>query len=126
MTTQTTEFQQTTGDSTQRKSYMEALSLAEVLVSQTETLPSEIEVRVFPWRSSEPELRFYFHMDIPGLRQFRDDQMLTERTETRADGSVYVEAKRDMDGVLVVAWSLTDPPETDATRTVADTAVVTR
>jgi len=124
VTTQITEPAQSAEDSTQRNSYMAALSLAETLISQTATLPTNFEVRVFPWTADAPELRFYFHMDIPGLRQFRDDQMLTETMTTRKDGSIHIEAARDMDGVRVVAWTLTDPPTSDAEQGPADAAAV--
>lgn len=129
MTTQITEPAAQDINIRQRNSYMAALSLAETLVSQTATLPSSFEIRAFPWASDAAELRFYFHLDVPGLRQFRDDQMLTERMETRADGSVYCEATRDMDGVRVVAWTLTDPPQTtpeqDDEQRTADAPAVT-
>lgn len=95
-------------DTAQRNSYMTALSLAEQLISESAVLPTEFMVAARPWTPSEPELRFYFHDDIAGLRQFRDDQMLTESMETRNDGSVYIEAARDdVRGVRVTAWTLT-------------------
>lgn len=129
MTTQNTEpATQDPGD-VQRSRYMEALSLAETLISQTATLPTDFEVRASAWTEDAPQLRFYFHLDVPGLRQFRDDQMLTERMETRADGSVYCEASRDMDGVRVVAWTLAAPPqatpEQDDEQRTADAPAVT-
>lgn len=118
VTTQTTDRAATTSDMVQRNSFMTALSVAEQLVSETAALPNQFEVVVYPWAPEAPELRFYFHLDIPALRQFRDAQMLTERMETRKDGSVYVEASRgDVGGVRVVAWTLTNPP--------ADTGAVT-
>ncbi|WP_141753779.1 zinc finger domain-containing protein [Streptomyces luteocolor] len=113
MTTQITEPTQPDADLVRRDSFMAALSLAEILISQTTKLPTSFDVRVAPWAQGEANLRFYFHHDVPGLRQFRDDQMLTERMEARKDGSVYCEATRDMDGVRVTAWTLTDPPKDD-------------
>lgn len=110
VTTQTTDPAPATTDIVQRNSYMAALSMAEIVMSQTTTLPTKFEVITFPWAADAPVLRFYFHLDVPGMRQFRDEQMLTERMETRADGSVYCEATGDMDGVRVVAWTLTNPP----------------
>lgn len=95
--------------SPQRKSYMAALSLAETIMSEALALPTSFDVNVHPWTPNSPELRFYFHHDVSGLRQFRDDQMLTESVQTREDGSVYIEAVReDVSGVRVVAWTLSD------------------
>lgn len=93
----------------QRNSYMAALSLAEQMISEAQALPTEFTITSQPWTPTEPRLSFYFHDDIPGLRQFRDDQMLTESMETRNDGSVYVEAVREVCGVRVAAWTLTFP-----------------
>lgn len=115
MTTETTEPEQTTDDSTQRNSFMAALSVAEQLISESATLPTSFQVNVPTWVADAPEVRFYFHLDVPGMRQFRDDQMLTERMETREDGSVYCEASRNVDGVRVVAWTLTNPQSEDTT-----------
>jgi hypothetical protein len=96
------------GVSVQRRNYMAALSLAEQIMSETAKLPTSFDIRVPAFAPNEPELRFYFHRDVPGLRQFRDDQMLTETREDRAN-SVYIEATRDdVDGVRVVAWTLLD------------------
>lgn len=107
MTTETTELAPQPVDSMRRSSYMAALSLAEQIISETTTLPTDFQVAVKPWAPDKPELRFYFHRDIPGLRQFRDDQMLTESMETGQDGSVHIEATRnDVRGVRVVAWTL--------------------
>ncbi|WP_328934193.1 MULTISPECIES: hypothetical protein [unclassified Streptomyces] len=93
----------------QRRSYMTALSLAAQIMGETHALPNSFEVIVHPWAPAKPELRFYFHRDVPSMRQFRDDQMLTETMEPREDGSVYCEAVReDVWGVRVVAWTLTD------------------
>lgn len=112
MTTETTEPAVASVDSVRLNSYMTALSLAELIMSDcTGTLPTSFEVLVHSWAPTKPELRFYFHRDVPGMRQFRDDQMLTETMTTREDGSVYCEAVReddDGDGVRVVAWTLTD------------------
>lgn len=95
-------------DTAQRNSYMAALSLAEQMISEAQTLPTEFTITSQPWSPTEPKISFYFHDDIPGLRQFRDDQMLTERMETRDDGSVFIEATRDgVRGVRVAAWTLT-------------------
>ncbi|MFJ4852435.1 hypothetical protein [Streptomyces sp. NPDC088730] len=92
----------------QRNSYMAALSLAEQMISESQTLPTEFTITSQPWSPTEPRLSFYFHDDVQGLRLFRDDQMLAERMETREDGSVYIEAARDdVRGVRVVAWTLT-------------------
>lgn len=108
MTAETTELAPQTVADVRRKSYMAALSLAEQIMSETLAIPSDFKVEVPQWAPNEPELRFYFHRDVPGLRQFRDDQMLTESMTQRADGSVYVEASReDVRGVRVVAWTLT-------------------
>ncbi|UUU21673.1 hypothetical protein [Streptomyces sp. DSM 40750] len=109
MTTETTEPIAENGVSAQRGSYMAALSLAEQILSKSSTLPTNLDVTVHPWAPKQPELRFYFHRDVPSLRQFRDDQMLTESMVTRENGSVYIEAVReDVRGVRVVAWTLTD------------------
>lgn len=99
------------GPSSRLRNYMAALSLAEQIVSDcTGTLPTSFEVIVHPWAPTQPELRFYFHRDVPGMRQFRDDQMLTETMHPRENGAVYCEAVRaDVRGVRVVAWTLTDP-----------------
>ena len=93
------------------RNYMAALSLAEQIISDcTGTLPTSFKVLVHPWAPNEPELRFYFHRDVPGMRQFRDDQMLTETMQPRENGAVYCEAVRaDVRGVRVIAWTLTDP-----------------
>lgn len=97
------------GLSPQRRSYMAALSLAEQIMSETATLPTDFRVIVHSWAPSAPELIFYFHRDVPALRQFRDEQTLTETTKHNEDGSVYIEAARDdVSGVRVVAWTLTD------------------
>jgi hypothetical protein len=93
-------------DIVQRNSYMTALSLAEQLISEAQTLPTEFTITAQPWTPDEPRIGLYFHDDIPGLRQFRDDQMLTESMATRADGSVYIEAVRTVRGVRVTAWTL--------------------
>ncbi|MCI3271438.1 hypothetical protein [Streptomyces cylindrosporus] len=106
MTTEVTQAPAENGVSVQRQNYFRALSLAEQILSETAKLPTNFDVIVHPWTPDAPVLRFYFHMDVPGLRQFRDDQMLTETREDRAD-SVYIEATRDnVDGVRVVAWTL--------------------
>ncbi|MFF2651504.1 hypothetical protein [Streptomyces sp. NPDC058045] len=109
MTTQSTEPEQSTADNPQRGSYMAALSLAEQIISETHTLPTVFEVAAPPWAATEPVLRFNFHMDVPGLRRFRDEQHLTETSETRKDGSTYIEATGHVYDVRVVAWTLTDP-----------------
>ncbi|MFF7561917.1 hypothetical protein ACFZB4_18340 [Streptomyces pseudovenezuelae] len=110
MTTQITDPIAENGLSVQRRNYMAALSLAEQIMSETAKMPTSFEVLVHPWAPEAAELRFYFHHDIPALRQFRDDQMLTETMTTRADGSVYIEAVRQDDHpVRVVAWSLASP-----------------
>ncbi|MFJ4624298.1 hypothetical protein [Streptomyces sp. NPDC088812] len=109
MTSQITEPATQAADLVQRNSFMTALSVAEQIMSETSVLPTEFDVAARPWAPGAPELRFYFHNDMPGLRQFRDDQMLTESMRTREDGSVYIEAVReDVRGVRVVAWTLTD------------------
>lgn len=109
MGTQTTDLPTQPADVVQRNSYMAALSLAEHIMSETGALPTDFTVASRPWEPGTPELRFYFHHDVSGLRQFRDDQKLTESVETRANGSVYIEAVReDVRGVRVVAWTLTD------------------
>lgn len=110
MATEITERTAQPADLVQRNSFMAALSLAEQLMSETTALPTDFTVAAHPWTPNEPELRFYFHHDVAGLRQFRDDQMLTETMTTREDGSVYVEATReDVRGVRVVAWTLSNP-----------------
>lgn len=109
MTIEITEPATQSVDSVRRSSYAAALELAELLISQSNTLPTSVTVNVYPWAPGAAELRFYFHHDVPGMRQFRDDQMLTETMETRADGSVHCEATRDMDSVLVTAWTLSQP-----------------
>lgn len=107
MTIQITDSVSDTTDSVRRGSYMAALSLAEQIMSETTALPTDFQVAARPWTPDVPELRFYFHRDLPGLRQFRDDQWLTETREDREDGSVYIEATReDVRGVRVVAWVL--------------------
>lgn len=109
MATEITERTPQSADLLRRNSYMAALSLAEQIMSETAALPTEFTVAVRPWAPAEPELRFYFHRDVAGLRQFRDDQVLTESTETQENGSVYIEAARDdVRGVRVVAWTLLD------------------
>lgn len=109
MATETTELAPQSVDSVSRNSYMAALSLAEQIMSESHALPHDFRVTVHPWAPAAPELSFYFHRDIPGLRQFRDDQMLTETMVKREDGSVYIEATRDdVRGVRVVAWTLSD------------------
>lgn len=109
MTTETIEQTISDAHSVRRESYMAALSLAETIMSESLVMPTDFTVAVHSWAPKGPELRFYFHRDVPGLRQFRDNQMLTESTETREDGSVYIEAVReDVRGVRVVAWTLTD------------------
>ncbi|MEV8432039.1 hypothetical protein ACWHLZ_27865 [Streptomyces chartreusis] len=105
MTTEITQAPTENGVSVQRQNYFKALSLAEQIMSETTKLPTSFDVRVPAFTPNEPELRFYFHHDVPGLRQFRDDQMLTETREDRAN-SVYLEATRDVDGVRVIAWTL--------------------
>jgi hypothetical protein len=103
----TTEATEPTTENAQRASYMTALSLAEQIMSESSTLPTDFTISVKAYAPDEPELRFYFHRDVSGLRQFRDDQMLTESMETREDGSVYIEAVRqDVRGVRVEAWTL--------------------
>ena len=93
--------------SPRRRSFMAALSLAETIMSETGAMPTDFSVVAYPWAPAAPELRFYFHHDVPGLRQFRDEQMLTESMSTREDGSTYIEATReDVAGVRVVAWTL--------------------
>lgn len=116
MNTETIQPSTQTPEDKQRSSFMTALSLAEQLVSESTTLPYSFDVQVRPTAPAEPQIRFYFHMDVPGLRQFRDDHMLTETAETRDDGSVYIEATRvDVRGVRIVAWTLTDPAPTEVT-----------
>lgn len=116
MTTETTEPTTQASDDGRRARFMKALSLAEQLMSEMATLPFQFEIYASTWGDYEPEIRFYFHMDIPGLRQFRDDQALTETTETRNSGAVYIQAARDdVRGVRVVAWTLTDPSSAEAT-----------
>lgn len=107
MTTEITETPAETGVSLQRQSYMAALSLAEQLMSETSQLPTDFEVKASASAPGSPELRFYFHRNAAALRQFRDDQMLTETMDRRKDGSVCIEATReDVRGVRVVAWTL--------------------
>lgn len=109
MTTQITEAAPSSKDSMRRNNYMAALSLAETIMSETLALPTNFDVNVYPWAPNSPELRFYFHHDVAGLRQFRDEQMLTESAKEREDGSIYIEAVReDVEGVRVVAWTLSD------------------
>ncbi|SDM47648.1 hypothetical protein SAMN04487981_101647 [Streptomyces sp. cf386] len=106
MTTEITETPAENGVSVRRRNYMKALSLAEQIMSETGLLPTNFDVKVPAFAPNEPELRFYFHRDVAGLRQFRDGQMLTESMETREDGSVYIEATREISGVHVEAWTL--------------------
>lgn len=90
-----------------RGSYMAALSLAEQIVSVSLALPADFSVKASEWAPDEPELRFYFHRDAGGLRQFCREQRLTESVEHREDGSVYIEAAGEpVRGVRVVAWTL--------------------
>jgi hypothetical protein len=110
MTIETTEPAIASAEDVRRSSYTAALSLAGLILSDcTGTLPTSFEVTVHTWAPTKSELSFYFHRDVPGMRKFRDDQMLTETMTTRDDGSVYCEAVReddDGDGVRVVAWVL--------------------
>lgn len=107
MATEITELAPQPTDLVQRNSFMAALSLAEQIMSETTALPTSFEIAVYPWRAGEPELRFYFHHDLPGLRQFRDEQFLTESRQDRENGSVCFEATGELvRGVRVVAWTL--------------------
>lgn len=95
--------------SPQRRNYMAALSLAEQIMSETTVLPTSLDVQVHAWSPLAPELRFYFHRDPEALRQFAAEQQLVESVTTRDDGSVYIEAARQIEqGVRVVAWTLSD------------------
>lgn len=109
MTIESTEATPTTTDSIRRSNYKAALEWAARLVDETTDLPNDVTITVQPWAPDAPEIRAYFHRDVPKLRQFRDDQMLTETMTTREDGSVYIEATGEADGVRLVAWSLTAP-----------------
>ena len=85
-----------------------ALSVAEQIISETSVAPTSFEVRVPDWSAGTTEISFYFHRDVVSLRQFRDEQMLTETREDRESG-VYIEAAADHhEGVRVVAWTLLD------------------
>lgn len=104
--TQTSAPAVTPADSVRRSSYMAALALAEQIMSETLAMPTDFTVQVHSWTPREPELRFYFHRDLPLLRKFTVEQWLSESVDERADGSVYVESKGECRGVRVVAWTL--------------------
>lgn len=108
MATEITEAVAVSAVSVRRGSYMLALSHTEQIMSETRVLPTDFTVSVSAYRPDQPEVRFYFHRDLEGLRRFAEQFFLTEAVEYRADGSVYVEAKggglcRD---VQVEAWTL--------------------
>lgn len=107
----TTEPPPAATDLVQRNGYMAALSLAEQLISEMTALPHDFTMTVPKWAPTMPQISFYFHKDLPGLRQFRDAQDLTESTEIHKDSSLYIEATRNIRGVRVVAWTLTGAPE---------------
>ncbi|MGV9282176.1 hypothetical protein [Streptomyces sp. NPDC003730] len=115
MTAETTEPTTDARDEVRRRNYMTALSLAEQMMSEAAALPSSFDIAVHYFAPDSPEIRFYFHRDAAGLRQFRDDQWMVEREEHREDGSVYIEATRpEIRGVRVIAWTLLPADESAA------------
>lgn len=108
MTTEITEPAGRLTVDVRRHLHSEALALAAQLISESSVVPATVDVRVPDWAAGTTEVHFYFHRDVASLRQFRDEQMLTETRENRASG-VYIEATRDdADGVRVIAWTLLD------------------
>jgi hypothetical protein len=109
--TVTTESTELTGRLTadvRRHLHKTALSLSVQIVGESSVVPTTIDVRVPDWAAGQTEIHFYFHRNVADLRQFRDEQMLTETQEDRSAG-VYIEATRDDgDGVRVIAWTLLD------------------
>jgi hypothetical protein len=109
--TVTTETTESTGRLTvdvRRHLHMAALSLGVQIVGESSVVPTMIDVRVPDWATGQTEITFYFHRNVADLRQFRDEQMLTETREDRATG-VYIEATADdVEGVRVIAWTLLD------------------
>lgn len=107
----TTEITDPTGRLTvdvRRHWHSTALALAAQIISESSVVPTHVDVRVPDWAAGTTEVHFYFHRDVASLRQFRDEQMLTEAREDRASG-VYIEATRDdVGGVRVIAWTLLD------------------
>jgi len=102
-------------DSVRRGNYMAALSLAERIMSESSALPTNFTVSVTHFAPNEPELCFYFHHDLAGLRKFRDEQSLSESKEDRDHGRVFVGAKGvSVDGVRIAAWTLLDAEEAPA------------
>ncbi|MFD4855065.1 hypothetical protein [Streptomyces atratus] len=90
-----------------RISYMAALSLAETIISESTVIPSSFVIEVLEHAPTEPVIRFYFHRNPAAVREFADECWMGVTTETRADGSVFTEARgTDRRGVLVTAWSL--------------------
>lgn len=115
MASETTELAPQPVDSAQRSSYMKALSLAEQIMSETSALPTNFIVAVPHYAPDQPGICFYFHHDLAGLRQFRDDQWLSETREDRDNGWVYFEVKgAALGGVSVSAWTLLDAEEAAA------------
>ncbi|ARF75710.1 hypothetical protein B7C62_28225 [Kitasatospora albolonga] len=91
---------------TQRHSYMAALSLAETLLSETTALPTDFIVSAADWEPGAPSIRFYFH-DTPGLvREFAAQFSLEVAVRPAGSGGEYTEASGFRDGVRVRAWAL--------------------
>ncbi|MCX5112172.1 hypothetical protein OOK13_40445 [Streptomyces sp. NBC_00378] len=91
----------------QRISYMTALSLAEMIISESTVMPASFVIEVVEHRPTKPAIRFYFHQDPAAVREFADERWMDVTAETRDDGSVYTEARGGLcRGVLVTAWTL--------------------
>ncbi|MCG0066256.1 hypothetical protein L0F81_23690 [Streptomyces tricolor] len=97
--------------SVQLQSYMQALSLAEQIMSQTPAMPTEVDIVAAAWAPDSPEIRFYFHHNLDGLREFAAELRMEVSTEERENGQFYTEARLTAgNGVRLQAWTLSPRP----------------
>ena len=107
MGTKITEASETSTTDVRRTNYLAALALAGQIMSESSALPSDFTVAVYAFAPNAPEIKFYFHRDLDGLRQFADERGLTVSATDRPDGDVYYKAVgQPIDNVVVTAWSL--------------------
>ncbi|MFJ4837118.1 hypothetical protein [Streptomyces sp. NPDC088746] len=92
--------------SVQRSSFMAALSLAETLLSETTTVPTHVNVEAAHFAPNDPIIKFYFHCNPAGAREFAKQFGLTVKVEEHPAGGEYTEANAQRDGVKIQAWAL--------------------
>lgn len=97
-----------------RATLMRAFSVAEQVVSQLGTVPTDVHVRGAA--TSAHEVHLYFSRDSQGVLAFAQafDAEVTSSPSTHTAG-VYLDARIRHQGVEVVAWTIADEaPDPDA------------